>query len=155
MKNKILKTLICAGALVVAVPTTWAADGEASIASMQERWFNERDVLVEQIADRWLENNSDPELKKMLMRLITLEVRLSTREGMELYTSQLGDTRDSDKAVAKVALAYLKTTGWSSDTAALIEGKTFEVERPVQPPEITAEKGLKGPSWRNGEGLSE
>jgi len=135
MKTKILKTLICAGALAAVGPTLWAADrGDASIASMQERWLNERDVLVEQLADAWLVDKSDPSLNKKLMRLLTLEVRLSTREDTRLYSSLLGETQDPDKAVAKVALAYLQGTGWSPDTAALIEGRRYEIERPVRAP---------------------
>jgi|GEM_PF-5888474 len=155
MKNKILKILICAGAFVAAVPTTWAVEGEAAIASLQERWLSERDVIVEQIADLWLQDKADPKLKKMLMRLVTLEVRLSTREGTELYTGKLGSTSDPDKAVAKVALAYLQGTGWSPDTSKLVEGRTFEVERTYQAPVAKAKEAVKGPSWRNGEGLGE
>ena len=130
MKTTWFNTLILSGALACAAtfPAHAASSTDDSIAKLTERWVNERDATVEEMADLWLKDKSAPELPDLLLRVITLEMRLATRDNMTLYTSAMGQTDDINVAVRKVSLAYLETTGWNSDSSDFVEGKKFQVE---------------------------
>ncbi|QYY37312.1 hypothetical protein [Ruficoccus sp. ZRK36] len=131
MKKTSFKNL-CFATLVALLPLAApAAEQPPGFAALSERWLNERDECIETISDTWLENQRDPALKGMLLRLITLEVRLSTREDMYLYTAQLGTIKDLDGAVRTVALDYLETTGWDPNSGRFVEGRQFDV-KPAQ-----------------------
>lgn len=137
MKMHPLKLVGLAGclALLSPLPQALASQQTPEFVALSQRWLNERDQTVSTLAQAWLNNQQDPRLKQMLLRLIALEVRLSTRENTYLYTAQLGKTPDADEAVRKVSLDYLRTTGWEPDSAGFINGKSFDVQiQNPQPP---------------------
>ncbi len=147
MKTTLLKTLILSGALIctAGIPVYAASSTDDSIAKLTERWINERDETVEKMADIWLRDKASPELPNLLLRVITLEMRLSTRENMTLYTSSMGQTDDIDVAVRKVSLAYLETTGWNADSSTFVEGKKFQVELNADGSPAKPKAPTKGP----------
>lgn len=130
MKNRLLTTLTLCGALLALCPASALANSPPSLETLSERWLNERDEAVEKLADLWLKEPKDEALKPLLLEVISLEVRLSTRDNIELYTAKIGPTRDVDEATRRVALAYLETTGWNPDSAAFVEGRRFDVALP-------------------------
>ncbi|MEM9227414.1 MAG: hypothetical protein AAGA45_05560 [Verrucomicrobiota bacterium] len=130
MKNYLLTILLSCGALLAFSPLSAATNSVPSLETLSERWLNERDEAVEKLADLWLKEPKDEALKPLLLEVISLEVRLSTRDNIELYTAKIGPTRDVDEATRRVALAYLETTGWNPDSAAFVEGRRFDVALP-------------------------
>lgn len=126
-----LNMMLCAGALATGVGLAaplWAEDAAPSYEALSERWLLERDEAVDKLSDAWLADPANPKLKSMLLRVITLEVRLSTREDVKLYTADIGPNRSLDEAIRKVSLAHLQTRGWNPRTADLLEGRQFFVE---------------------------